>query len=285
MRSYRVPQLWLERLQLVASRSWLSSTLGCGLLMLCTHCAVYDNEVDASLAAASEAGGGSAGASNGPSAGGSLAADSDRFYGGGGSAPAVPGGGDNAANGGSTVAPDGSVVPISAGAPTTGGVSSAGGTGTGTLAGTGGSADEPSGTGAVADDNLSLGKPVRTDSEQSHKLHFARDANDGDRSTRWCATDWKVNHYWEVDLGSNFSLSALRILWEKDTAYLFKVESSVDRVAWTVELDKTASNFASTDQHYALQPGANGRYVRITVTGGLTTTSWASFYEAEVFGR
>jgi hypothetical protein len=251
--------------------------------MLGTHCAVYDNEVDASLAAASEAGGGTTGSSaagTGPFAGGSLAADSDRFYGGGGSAP---GSGDNAANGGSTVTPDGSVVPISAGAPTAGGVSSAGGTGP--SAGTGGSADEPSGTGSVADDNLSLGKPVRTDSEQSHKLHFARDANDGDRTTRWCATDWKVNHYWEVDLGSSFSLSALRILWEKDTAYLFKVESSVDRVGWTVELDKTASNFASSDQHYALRPGANGRYVRITVTGGLTTTSWASFYEAEVFGR
>lgn len=285
MRSYRLPQLCLERSQLVTSRSWLSTTLGCGLLVLCTHCAVYDSEVDASLAAASEATGGttgSAGASNGPSTGGSLAADSDRFYG-GGSAPAGSGSGDNAAIGGSTVAPDGSVVPISAGAPTAGGVSSAGGTGT--SAGAGGGADQPSGTGSVADDNLSVAKPVRTDSEQSHKFHFARDANDGDRSTRWCATDWKANHYWEVDLGSSFSLSALRILWEKDSAYLFKVESSVDGVVWTVELDKTESNFASADQHYALRPGANGRYVRITVTGGLTTTSWASFYEAEVFGR
>jgi hypothetical protein len=253
--------------------------------MLGTQCAVYDDGVDTSMAAAFETGGssGSSAAGNGPFAAGSFAADSDRFYGGGGSAPASAGIGDNAPNGGPTLDPGGSVSPDSAGASTAGGVSSAGGTGT--SAGTGGSAGEVSPAGSAADDNLSKGKPVTTDSEQSHKLHFARDANDGDRSTRWCATDSKVNHYWEVDLGSSFSLSALRILWEKNTAYLFKLESSVDRVVWTVELDKTASNSASTDQHYVLRPGATGRYVRITVTGGLTPTSWASFYEAEVFGR
>ncbi|HVY25640.1 MAG TPA: discoidin domain-containing protein [Polyangiaceae bacterium] len=165
----------------------------------------------------------------------------------------------------------------------TGGASSSdsGGTGgdTGSIAGAAGVAEN------VTDSNLSRGKPATTDSEQSTKQHYALDGNDGDRSTRWCAADSKLNHYWEVDLGKTYSLSALRILWEKDAEYLFKVESSVDHSGWSVVLDKTKTNSTIANQDHMLTSGATGRYVRITVTGGITATMWASFYEADIFGH
>jgi alpha-L-fucosidase len=135
------------------------------------------------------------------------------------------------------------------------------------------------------DNNLSRGRPASADSEQTTKQHYAADANDGDRSSRWCAADYKPNHYWEVDLGKPFSLSTLRILWEKDAGYLFKVESSVDHTSWGLVLDKTKSNSATANQQHSLATGAMGRYVRVTVTGGLSTTTWASFYELDVFGH
>ena len=80
-------------------------------------------------------------------------------------------------------------------------------------------------------------------------------------------------------------MSALRILWEKNAAYLFTVETSTDHSNWLVALDKTASSALASDQHYQLPPDTTGRYVRITVTGGLAVDVWASFYELEVFGH
>jgi hypothetical protein len=273
---------WSEHLWAVVSQSRLKTAFGSALFMLCTHCAVYDDAVDASTALTSETAGGSVGGStagSGSFVAGSFAADGDRFYGGGGTY-AGSGIGD-APQGGSSATTGGSVGTSTGGAgEIAGGVSSAG-----TSAGAGDSAGQPGEAPSVTDYNLSRGKPTTTDSEQSHLSHYASDGNDGDPRTRWCATNGRANHYWEVDLGSSFNLSALRILWEKNAAYLFRVESSVDHTSWSVALDKTASSATASDQHYQLPPDTTGRYVRLTVTGGLSTNVWASFYELEVFGH
>jgi hypothetical protein len=254
-------------------------------LLLGTHCAVYDDSLQSGLAPANEGDAGSAGyiksdneppvGSVGSAAGGSVAAA----------------GGSVAASGGTGGKLAGEGSPQSAG----GEVNTAGGNGVGGING------DPVGDGGAAsggsdsyggsagesgnDNNLSRGRPASADSQQTTKLHYAADANDGDRSTRWCAADSKVNHYWEVDLGKSFNLSSLRILWEKDAGYLFKVESSVDHTSWSLVLDKTKSNSATANQQHSFAAGAMGRYVRITVTGGLTTTTWASFYELDIFGH
>lgn len=272
----------------VVSRSRLSTVLGPGLLVLCTHCAVYDDAVDAATALTSDAGfepAGTSTAGSGSFVAGSFAADSDRFYGGGGT---YLSGGTGGAAGSSMVAMAGSSGTVMGGT-SAGGVNGSDGAGTGGSAGqpgdAGGSAGQPGEAEGVTDYNLSLGKRTATDSEQSHRSHYARDGNDGDRRTRWCATNSNSNHYWEVDLGDDFQLSALRILWEKDAEYLFKVETSVDHTTWSLALDKTASSALASDQHYQLPPDTTGRYVRITVTGGLAINVWASFYELEVFGH
>jgi hypothetical protein len=250
---------------------------------------VYDDAVDASIALTSQTAAGFAGnatAGSGSFVAGSVAADSDRFYGGGGTY--LSGGSGGAASGGPTVAMSGSG---GAGGNSAAGASGAAGAGTGGPAGqpgeagAGGSAGQAGEAEGVTDYNLSRGRPTATDSEQSHYSHYASDGNDGDRRTRWCATNGSSNHYWEVDLGSDFQLSAVRILWEKNAAYLFKVESSVDHTTWAVALDKTASSATASDQHYQLPADTIGRYVRITVTGGVGLTVWASFYELEVFGH
>jgi hypothetical protein len=217
---------------------------------------------------------------------GSVAADGERFYGGGGTY--ASGGMADASDGGSLAATGGAGTS-GAGGSVAGEASNAGSAGAsagaGALAGASAGEGHPSAAEGVTDYNLSQGKPTATDSEQSHRSHYARDGNDGDRRTRWCATNWSSNHYWEVDLGDEFQLSALRILWEKEAEYLFKVETSVDHTRWSLTLDKTASGATASDQHYQLPPDTTGRYVRITVTGGLGLSVWASFYELEVFGH
>lgn len=282
-----------------ASGSGRWTTLfGCAFLLLGTHCAVYDDTWQSGLALAAENAGGSAG---------HAAADNDSLV----SHPASAAGGTYAGAGGSAVASGGTGGQL----PAEGATWAAGsnmnvpvGQGVGGVIGVGGTAvlsdgdstsTRPSGGrggyggyggGAVAseswtDNNLSRGRPARADSEQTTQQHYASDANDGDRSTRWCAADFRVNHYWEIDLGKSYSLSTLRILWEKDAGYLFKVESSVDDESWSLVLDKTDSNSATANQQHVFAPGATGRYVRITVTGGLAPNIWASFYELDIFGH
>jgi hypothetical protein len=281
MRLHHFARLWSKQMPTLSAR--LSTSLVGGLLMLCTRCAVYDYAVDTTAAAASEADDGTAGSvveNSGGVAGASNSARGGRFYGGGGSVPGSVVSGSEPANGGSGSAVAGASGTNSAGQASAGGVSSVGGGSA--VPDAGGSAGA---AGSIADDNLSRGKATTTDSEQSHKFHYASDGNDGDRSTRWCALDWKPNHHWEVDLGGTFTLSALRVIWEQNAEYLFKVESSVDHTTWEMVLDNTMESSTAADQHYALAPGTTGRYVRMTVTGGLTPVRWASFYEMEVFGR
>jgi hypothetical protein len=267
--------------------------LSVGFVLLGVRCAVYENALDgpAARAPVADAGaGGKSAAGNGAVAGGSSQP-------GGGGRPSDGVGGELGDGGSSVLGVSGANnagEQSAGGVDGAGGESTAGGGGTGgsaagtggSAAGTGGSAAGTAGTGGSAPDtNLSRAKPATSDSEQTSAAHDAADGNDGDLGSRWCAADSQVNHYWEVDLGKSFSLGSLHILWEKSVAYLFKVETSVDHTSWSIVVDKTASSAATADQQHALPAGTKGRYVRITVTGGLNASTWASFFELEVFGH
>jgi alpha-L-fucosidase len=131
---------------------------------------------------------------------------------------------------------------------------------------------------------LSQDKPATADSEETSKNNVASNANDGDTTTRWCAADSALNHYWRVDLGQSRTLTKVHLLWEKDFAYLFKIETSADGTQWSMAVDKTTSSSATASQDHTLPANTKGRYVRITVTGGLQQSTWASLFEAQVFG-
>ena len=286
MRPNTTPWVYSEPVAPSATRKRLNAIAGCSLWLFGTHCAVYDDTFETAS----------------PLVETHPVVAADAANRGGGHSTSTTGGVDGKNGGaGATTAGEGGAAPRKVGERTpalgeggsAGGASSAGSGsgGTGGTGGTGAGADAGSsgqmaGAGGVrTDNNLSRGKPTTTDSEQSSRGHDADDGNDGDRGTRWCAADSRLNHYWEVDLGSSFDLSAVHVLWEKNAAYLFKIETSADHVGWTIALDKTQSSPAAAYQDLTLLPGASGRYVRITVTGGLTTTVWASFYELDVFGH
>lgn len=164
------------------------------------------------------------------------------------------------------------------GAPGEGGQPASGG-----MAGTGGMAGM-AGMAGGSPVLLSLDKPATSDSEETAKGNVASNANDGDTSTRWCAADSALNHYWRVDLGQSRTLTRVHLLWEKDFAYLFKIETSTDNSQWSMVVDKTTSSSAAASQDHTLPANTKGRYVRLTVTGGLEQSTWASLYEAQIFG-
>nr|WP_240344364.1 discoidin domain-containing protein [Paenibacillus sp. SYP-B3998] len=132
-------------------------------------------------------------------------------------------------------------------------------------------------TAASSGDNLALNKQVFSDSEQGGNT--ANKANDGNTSTRWCANDAQIGHWWMVDLGENYNIAGTKVNWESDKAYQYKIEVSNDNSTWSLAADRrsnTASAQVSSDDFTAM-----GRYVRITVTG-LTNGAWASISEFEV---
>lgn len=169
----------------------------------------------------------------------------------------------------------------SSGSGVTGGSSGSGGAGGSSSAGLGGGG----GAGGATQQLLSQSKPATADSEETSKGNLAALGNDGSATTRWCAADGAGGHYWQVDLGQKYTLSKLQINWEKAAVYQFKVEGSLDGSTWSLVLDQTASTNSTANQSYSLPAAPSARWVRITTTTLPNTTTWASFFEFQVYGH
>ena len=130
--------------------------------------------------------------------------------------------------------------------------------------------------------NLAMNKPATADSEESSKGNLAANGNDGNITTRWCAADGTLNHWWEVDLGDTYDLTGSQVVWEYGgKVYRYIIEVSTDRVNWLMVVDRRQSNSKSQSQgNYIFN---TARFVRLSVTG-LEPNTWASFYELRVFG-
>jgi alpha-L-fucosidase len=115
----------------------------------------------------------------------------------------------------------------------------------------------------------------------SCKGNLIENGNDGSASTRWCAADGQLDHWWQVDLGASYNLTGSEVMWEfGGRVYDYRVEVSTDGSTWTTAVDKTDNASAAQTQNDPFT--ASARYVRITVTG-LPASTWASFYEFRVF--
>lgn len=129
--------------------------------------------------------------------------------------------------------------------------------------------------------NIALNKYSFSDSQQSENP--SSKGNDGNTSTRWCAADDALNHWWTVDLGALYKISGSQVTWEKaGKLYKYKIEVSADNRNWTLKANRTNNTAAQQVQTDSYSANA-ARYVRITVTG-LASDSWASFSEFKVFG-
>lgn len=140
--------------------------------------------------------------------------------------------------------------------------------------------DAPHTAEIVESGNIALNKPAYTDSEQQGCE--ATCGNDGNPSSKWCAADEKLDHWWMVDLLSTYDIHAVEVHWEQPgCVYQYKVEVSNDGANWMLKIDKTEN--AGAEQAQPDPITATARYVRITVTG-LEAGTRACFYECKVMG-
>ncbi len=129
--------------------------------------------------------------------------------------------------------------------------------------------------------NLALNKLTQASSEEKGKNNLAPKAVDGDLRSRWCASGPQPNQWWQVDLGKPEHVRSLRIHWEANAAYRYKVEASADGQAWSTVVDQ-----AKNDRVQRIAPhevdAPNTRFLRVTFLGS-SSGGWGSFWEFEAY--
>jgi len=129
-------------------------------------------------------------------------------------------------------------------------------------------------------ENLVSGKTATASS--SSPQHPPIHAIDGDPQTRWCPTDGKTGHCWQVDLGSARDLKGAKIIWQTAGKYQYTVEGSSDGAKWLTISDQSKKEDAQQVHNLAFDHKAI-RYVRITAIG-LPNGLWGTFTEVEIYG-
>lgn len=128
--------------------------------------------------------------------------------------------------------------------------------------------------------NLAYKKPATaTDAEGTNPTS---NGNDGDYTTRWCASNGTLGKTWSVDLQGNYDLTSVTINWETSGVYKYKIEVSSDNISWAIGLDRSTTTISDKAQTAALT-SKNVRYVRLTVSA-TPGSNWISFYEFELYG-
>lgn len=127
--------------------------------------------------------------------------------------------------------------------------------------------------------NLALGRPTVASSVEGVGLEASR-AVDGNTATRWSSA-YADPQWIRVDLGAQYRLDRVRLVWETAYARAFAVQISNDGVAWTSLYSTTANSLRTND--LTTLAAATGRYLR--VLGTQRATIWGySLYEIEAYG-
>jgi arabinogalactan endo-1,4-beta-galactosidase len=121
--------------------------------------------------------------------------------------------------------------------------------------------------------DAALGKNAEADSASENCP--ASGGNDGRPDTRWSAGDGNPGHWWKVDLGQEYYLARIEIIWEQAHAYRYRPEVSLDGQNWVAlsgGIEYVAASRQTVDR-----VDTRARYVKITVSGGVSDAFKAGF--------
>lgn len=135
-------------------------------------------------------------------------------------------------------------------------------------------------------DNFALYKPVKASSNKQP----AGNALDGNPNTRW-ETDSSDPQWIMVDLGGQYAVSGVKIVWEGAAAKVYKIQVSASDSVWidpeteTGWIDAcTVTDGKSSETRVLSFPAVTGRYVRLY--GIERATTWGySIFEFEVYAN
>lgn len=127
--------------------------------------------------------------------------------------------------------------------------------------------------------NIALNKTVTVSSVEEPGLE-GNYAVDGNASTRWSATMYADPQWITVDLGSNYNISQVKIIWEAAYARDYLLQISTDNTNWNT-VKTIQGNTSLSNDHTGLS--ATGRYVRVYGTARGSDYGY-SIFELQVYG-
>lgn len=127
--------------------------------------------------------------------------------------------------------------------------------------------------------NLALGKKAYASSLENSS-YPASNAFDGNTTgTRW-SSQFSDPQYIFVDLGAQYSLCQVQLIWESAYATAFNIDVSNDSITWTT----VSSVTGNTSQVNTLSISATARYVRMYGISRATPYGY-SLFEFQVYGN
>jgi chitinase len=127
--------------------------------------------------------------------------------------------------------------------------------------------------------NLALGKSVVTTTNELASLSGAN-AVDGNGSTRW-SSQYVNNQNFIVDLGTNYSINRIKIVWETAYARDYQIQVSTDNVSWRTVREFWGKPTSVADDYTGMTETA--RWVKVYCVNRATPYGF-SIYEFEVYG-
>ena len=129
--------------------------------------------------------------------------------------------------------------------------------------------------------SLAKGKPAKSGSEESDKGNMIAHANDGNRFTRWCASDGSIEQWWQVDLEEAQPVRYVSIDFEKEAkGYQYRIDVSTDGSAWQTIVTK--NDWSGNGTYIGHEVDVKARFLRIEFSQ-LQEGSWASIREFGVY--
>lgn len=131
---------------------------------------------------------------------------------------------------------------------------------------------------SCGNENIALNKPAYASSLETAD-YYAKNANDGNLSTRWSSA-YSDPQYIYIDLGSSYDICKVVLRWETALGQDFKIQVSDNATNWA----DVASFTGNTSYNDYISLKATGRYVRMYGTKRGTTYGY-SLWEFEVYGK
>ncbi len=127
---------------------------------------------------------------------------------------------------------------------------------------------------------LSQGRPTTASSVEPGSSHNAANAVDGNGATRW-GSAYADPQWITVDLGTNRSISRVRLTWEAAFARAYQIQFSTNNTSWTNVYSTTTGDGGVDD----VSVSGTARYVRINCTQRALPQYGYSLWELEIFGQ
>lgn len=140
---------------------------------------------------------------------------------------------------------------------------------------------QPSNGKCCGEGNMLLGQKATASSEEVARQNFANRAVDGDLRTRWCNNGGGSGAWLQIDLPQVTKISSLRIHWEQDAAYSYRIEGTNGGQEWKTLTEKTRNK--KVERIVSHQFDTTELTAIKIVFLGSSTGSWGSIWEVEAY--